>query len=213
VSELYETTEFHPPPTSDLQLPSSTPCLGTLSIISPSLLASGPVFAPYPPEIGNAVSKGTAEVWMLVGMFVRPSARGRGVGKLLIEHALEFIKNAEPEPEPGPGEGDMDELTDIWGEAREEVEDAGEGATKDPKHKDKIALLGVFDHNIAAQKLYTRAGFSRPPMPEDELATDLESLLGVAAGTPKSTAKESKKLIWMMYNIPSSSERGIESAA
>jgi len=150
---------------------------------------------------------------MLVGMFVRPSARGRGVGKLLIEHALEFIKNAEPEPEPGPGEGDMDELTDIWGEAREEVEDAGEGATKDPKHKDKIALLGVFDHNIAAQKLYTRAGFSRPPMPEDELATDLESLLGVAAGTPKSTAKESKKLIWMMYNIPSSSERGIESAA
>ncbi|CAA7261858.1 unnamed protein product [Cyclocybe aegerita] len=125
---------------------------GTLSLLSPAMLAgipkglSDPMHVAYPPEIAEAERRGDAEIWMLVGMWVRPGYRGQSVGRILIERAFEFVRQDEGIAER---EGDKEK-----------------GARK---RKDKIVMLRVISSNASAVRLYEKAGFRRTPIDDAEL--------------------------------------------
>jgi len=69
--------------------------MGTLKVLSPEMLSSLPGNFGYPPDIADAENAGEAEVWVLVAMWVRPTSRGRGVGRDLVEKALEVGQRLE----------------------------------------------------------------------------------------------------------------------
>ncbi|KAF8160636.1 hypothetical protein B0H34DRAFT_795525 [Crassisporium funariophilum] len=120
--------------------------IGTLSVIAQVTLDAVPSGHPLPPRIIEATSNGDLDIYMLVGMWVHPDFRRRGVGRRLIQKALELLKNASlnsrerttSSPEDGQNGG---------------------GMRDSKKLKSNVLLLGFYDHNDAARKLYENVGF------------------------------------------------------
>ncbi|KAF8883496.1 hypothetical protein CPB84DRAFT_1827659 [Gymnopilus junonius] len=112
--------------------------IGTLSIFSPEMLAANPENRlSYPPNLREAEDEGVSAVYMLVGMWVHSDYRRLGVGRALMDFALDAIKSFKSsQTEPGNTGGN---------EARS---------------KAKFALLEVHTANTAARKLYENAGFT-----------------------------------------------------
>ncbi|KDR66316.1 hypothetical protein GALMADRAFT_259590 [Galerina marginata CBS 339.88] len=106
--------------------------VGTLSILAPEMLSGIPQEPAYPAEIAEAEKVGRADVYMLVGMWVHPDYRGKGIGRQLVERALETVKLIPPK-----FTSNLD---------RVEI-------------KEKVVLLEVHAHNDTAKKLYERIGF------------------------------------------------------
>lgn len=65
--------------------------IGTLSILCPAMLSTIPQDPSYPPSIAEKEKVGQVEVYMLVGMWVHPDHRGKGVGRGLVNQVLETI--------------------------------------------------------------------------------------------------------------------------
>ncbi|KAF9527360.1 hypothetical protein CPB83DRAFT_856423 [Crepidotus variabilis] len=68
-----------------------SPWLGTITALAPSLLR-GPWEQTYPSKVTEALEQSDIEVWALVGMWVRPEHRGKGIGTALAQRALEEVK-------------------------------------------------------------------------------------------------------------------------
>ena len=60
--------------------------IGTLSLLGPDMLRS----VPFPPSVTE--DREDAEIYMLTGMWVDPGFRKKGVGKQLVEHALQAVR-------------------------------------------------------------------------------------------------------------------------
>ncbi|KAF8883475.1 acyl-CoA N-acyltransferase [Gymnopilus junonius] len=107
--------------------------VGTLSVLWPELLlkdSKGRLS--YPPQIKEAEDSGLVDVFMLVGMWVHPDYRKLGVGRALIEHALEIVKSH-----------------------------SSEESEKENVERRRTVLLEVCKDNETAIKLYGKAGFSK----------------------------------------------------
>lgn len=72
----------------------SKPWIGTLTILSPAFLTSTIGIADTPKAV-NLFNTGEVELWHLSGMWVRPEWRRKGVGKVLIQRALEVVKSSQ----------------------------------------------------------------------------------------------------------------------
>lgn len=66
--------------------------IGTLSVLGPEMLAGSLQDPLYPPHIADEESKGELDVYMLVGMWVHPAHRDRGVGRALVRRAVEIVE-------------------------------------------------------------------------------------------------------------------------
>ncbi|PPQ95138.1 hypothetical protein CVT25_010637 [Psilocybe cyanescens] len=107
--------------------------IGTLSVHGPEMLAWLPKERPYPPSLAEDEVSGETDVYILVGMWVQPEFRGRGVGRMLVDRALKVIKEA-----PSVGFQDAEEYLRI---------------------KKRTALLLVNDNWRPAKRLYRKARF------------------------------------------------------
>ncbi len=67
--------------------------LGTLSVLHPRMLRPMTGVFPLIPRIGDAVARDEIDRYLLVGMWVHPSARKTGIGEKLIQAALDIIKD------------------------------------------------------------------------------------------------------------------------
>lgn len=72
----------------------SKPWVGTLTVLSPDFLTSTIGMADTP-EVVTRLNSGEINLWHLAGMWVRPEWRGRGVGKVLMQKALEVVKSSQ----------------------------------------------------------------------------------------------------------------------
>ncbi|KJA15280.1 hypothetical protein HYPSUDRAFT_48502 [Hypholoma sublateritium FD-334 SS-4] len=72
--------------------------LGTLSLLHPRMLRPMTDVFPRIPRVGDAIAQGKIDRYLLVGMWVRPSARKTGVGQRLIKAALDIIKDEAGAP-------------------------------------------------------------------------------------------------------------------
>ena len=110
--------------------------IGALSVLYPEMLLVGPKPTPYPPEISAAEEKGDLDVLMIVGMWVRPGYRKRGVAQMLVQHTLEAVRrNDINQPDA-------------------EAEPVGK-----PTARTRAILLRVHNENGAARSLYEKNGF------------------------------------------------------
>ncbi|KAF8960468.1 hypothetical protein BDZ97DRAFT_1629645, partial [Flammula alnicola] len=109
--------------------------IGTLSILSPEMLDNIPPHIPYPLRIADALESGTVDVYMLVGMWVHPEHRRKGVGGMLVRRALDVVRNSSSN------------LV------------SSDAAPSSDERRTKVILLRVHDHNDTARGLYERAGF------------------------------------------------------
>ena len=107
--------------------------VGTLSLLGPDMLRG----VPFPPEIAEAEDR-DAEIYMLTGMWVDPEFRKKGVGRQLVEHALQTV-------------GDFS------------VIDNGQQNREGNDRRGRILVLEVHDTNVEAQRLYKRQGFVVQP--------------------------------------------------
>lgn len=112
--------------------------IGTLSVLHPLMLGQYTDELPHLPRLAEAVKEGTVERYLLVGMWLHPSARRRGVARALIQDAIELVRESEM-----PSTVDASEN----GAAEEEVKKA------------KVVFLKVFSENEGARGLYRQAGF------------------------------------------------------
>jgi GNAT superfamily N-acetyltransferase len=111
--------------------------IGTLNVLYPEMLLGGPKSTPYPPEISAAEEKGDFDVLMIVGMWVCPGFRKRGVGEMLVQHTLETVqRNDINQPDA-------------------EIEPVAK-----PTARTRAILLRVHNENGAARSLYEKNGFS-----------------------------------------------------
>lgn len=119
--------------------------IGTLSILSPKRLLQAPRDKPLPLHIMDAEEMGHIEVYMIIGVWVHPEQRRRGIGRLMVERALEIIR-ADPWvhsagfPSPVTATVDGGQST----------------AVEKPK---RLALLHVREANDGARELYSKIGF------------------------------------------------------
>lgn len=67
--------------------------LGTLSVLHPRMLRPMTNVFPRIPRVDDAVARNEIDRYLLVGMWVHPSARKTGVGRRLIKAALDIIKD------------------------------------------------------------------------------------------------------------------------
>jgi len=72
----------------------SNPWVGTLTVLSPDFLTSTIGMAETPKPV-TRLNYREMDVWHLAGMWVRPEWRGRGVGKILMQKALEVVKSSQ----------------------------------------------------------------------------------------------------------------------
>ena len=111
--------------------------IGTLNVLYPEMLLGGPKPTPYPPEISAAEGRGDLDVLMIVGMWVRPGYRKRGVAQMLVQHTLETVRrNHINQPDA-------------------ETESVGK-----PNLRTRAILLRVHNENGAARSLYEKNGFN-----------------------------------------------------
>ncbi|KAF9527362.1 hypothetical protein CPB83DRAFT_402836 [Crepidotus variabilis] len=185
--------------------------IGILTVLSPTFITSFPPpnNPPYPIGVSKAENKG-ADVWMLVGMWVRPECRKRGVGKLLVQSAIDEVLNTSNEAalaetsrnsHRGSQSDIIDVLTEVWGDSKEgtevEVEDLNSERTTDG-----IILLLVNTNNAAAVKLYSSVGFKS--FPGDKLEhTEItgEDFGNNQGGNSALDSKSSRDLRWMEYRV------------
>jgi len=100
--------------------------IGTLSLLGPEMLYG----VPFPPKIAEAELDRDAEIYMLVGMWVDPEFRRKGVGRQLVEYALQVVRNNDT------------------GQDRE-----GNDA------RQRLLVLEVNNANLEAERLYESQGF------------------------------------------------------
>ena len=177
------TTSF--PDELPMKMPQETNWMGTLKVLSPEMLSSLPGNFGYPPDIADAENAGEAEVWILVAMWVRPTCRVRGVGRDLVEKALEVVRNSKPTTnaaspmnESGPREIGSDRGGGLETQESQEIR----------RPKERIILLQVEGDNFPARKLYEKAGFRT--VPEFELG-----------GQPTSAVETAAREQWMAFHI------------
>ncbi|KAF9050029.1 hypothetical protein BJ165DRAFT_1525321 [Panaeolus papilionaceus] len=70
---------------------SNEPWMGTICILWPEMIKAIPPVDPYPPELASREEKDEVEVYMIVGMWVHPDSRRMGVGKALVERAIQVV--------------------------------------------------------------------------------------------------------------------------
>ncbi|KAH9478068.1 hypothetical protein JR316_0010305 [Psilocybe cubensis] len=121
--------------------------IGTLTVLFPIMLAGHPQDPAYPPHIAEEVRACEVDVYMLVGMWVHPAHRGRGVGKALVQRAMEVVEQAKLE-----GNEQCEEASGI-NESCDTVQE------KDKKQKKKVLMLLVHDIQYDAIRLYRNTGF------------------------------------------------------
>ena len=125
--------------------------LGTASILHPSYIL--PSNLPILPS--DLISKGVVpheDVYLLVGMWVRPEWRRRGVGRDLVRRALRHVDQTEGEVE---GEGKRNSY-------EEEKENKGK------RKKVKVTFLDVHRTNKGARGMYESLGFQYANHNDDE---------------------------------------------
>jgi len=91
---------------------------------------------PFPQKIIEAKERGNAEIYMLTGMWVHPEFRKKGVGRQLVEHASQVIKDFS-----------------VIAESRDDQNREGNDRSEN------ILLIEVNDANLEAQRLYESLGF------------------------------------------------------
>ncbi|KAF9555895.1 acyl-CoA N-acyltransferase [Agrocybe pediades] len=69
--------------------------IGTIAFLGPEMLANIPQEPAYPHDIAQREKNGEIDVYMIVGMWVHPEHRGKGVGRRLVDYALETIRKSE----------------------------------------------------------------------------------------------------------------------
>ncbi|KAF9482244.1 hypothetical protein BDN70DRAFT_875356 [Pholiota conissans] len=120
--------------------------LGTLSILSPAGLSQRPRDKPFPPRILDIIERGEEEIWVIIGVWVNPEYRRRGIGRLLLQHALNIIRTQPDEQESCDGVS--------------ELLNADETAPKARRVKNKkLVMLYVRENNDIAREMYEKAGF------------------------------------------------------
>jgi len=107
-------------------------------MLYPEMLIGAPLSTPYPAEISAAEEKGELDVLRIVGMWVRPGYRKRGVAQMLVQHTLETVRRNPTRR--------LDRET-------ERVEKQ--------KPRRRAILLGVKNDNAAAYSLYEKNGFRK----------------------------------------------------
>jgi len=106
--------------------------IGTLSVLGPEMLCG----VPFPPKIAEAKERGDAEIYMLTGMWVDPEVRKKGVGRQLVEHASQVVRDFSV----------INNGQDHWN-----IEgDVG---------RQNFLLLEVHKDNFEAERLYESLGF------------------------------------------------------
>jgi GNAT superfamily N-acetyltransferase len=126
--------------------------IGTFSVLSPEMLApiGGPKRTSYPPEISTAEERGELDVFILIGMWVRPDYRRRGVGRMLVQRALEAVRHWHyTTTQPNP---DLERF-------------------EKPKERIHAILLGVHTENGAARSLYEKNGFRKEAVGEGTITS------------------------------------------
>lgn len=73
--------------------------LGTLSVLHPRMLRPMTNVFPHIPRVADQVARNEMDRYLLIGVWVHPRARGKGVAQMMIKAALDIVK-AEP-GEPG----------------------------------------------------------------------------------------------------------------
>ena len=123
--------------------------IGTLSALYPDMLIGGPKPIPYPPEISAAEERGDLDILIIVGMWVRPGYRKRGVAQMLVEHTLETVRRSPTNRS-----------------------DTETGPVDKPKPRKRAILLRVYNNNGAAQSLYEKNGFRKNADGEEIVSSD-----------------------------------------
>jgi len=108
--------------------------VGTLSVLGPEMLRG--VLA-FPPRIE---ARGDAEIYMLTGMWVHPDFRKKGVGRRMVEHASQVVRDFC-----------------VIDKGQDDQNREGNG------RRQKILILEVNDANFEAQRLYESQGFVEEP--------------------------------------------------
>jgi ribosomal protein S18 acetylase RimI-like enzyme len=111
------------------------------------MLLNGPKFIPYPPKISAAEERGDLDVFMIVGMWVRPGYRKRGVAQMLVQHTLETVRR-NPTDKPDT------ELEPV------------------DKNRKRAILLMAHNENGAAWSLYEKNGFKQDADSEETVSSD-----------------------------------------
>ena len=106
--------------------------IGTLSLLEPELVHD----LPFPSKIAEA-KDGGAEIYMLVGMWVDPEFRKKGVGGQLVEHALQAVRDFS-----------------VISSHQNRGENDG---------RKRLVVLEVHNTNFVAQRLYESQGFVVEP--------------------------------------------------
>ncbi|KJA20093.1 hypothetical protein HYPSUDRAFT_204135 [Hypholoma sublateritium FD-334 SS-4] len=125
-----------------------TEWIGSLSVLSPTRLARAPRDKPLPPHIMDAEAMGHIEIYMIIGVWVHPEQRRQGIGRLMVERALEIIRIDPWVLQTGHPSLDTATLT---GEPSADVEHL-----ERPKRQ---VLLHVRAANDSARELYRKIGF------------------------------------------------------
>ena len=132
----------------NLGLSDDTEWIGTLSILSPKKLSQAPRDKPLPLHIAHAQEMGHIEVYMIIGVWVHPEQRRRGIGRLMVERALEMIC-ADPWVHPASFPSPIIA-----------TDDGGQSTTMERLERPKrLALLNVREANDGARELYSKIGF------------------------------------------------------
>ena len=66
--------------------------LGTLSVLHPRMVRSMTGLFPHIPRVADAVARDEIERYLLIGVWVHPGARKKGVAQMMINEALELVK-------------------------------------------------------------------------------------------------------------------------
>ncbi|KIM37981.1 hypothetical protein M413DRAFT_448029 [Hebeloma cylindrosporum] len=134
--------------------------IGTLSVLYPEMFIGGPKYVPYPPKISAAEEKGELDVLMIVGMWVRPEYRKRGIAQMLVQHALETVRRNPTNRS-----------------------DADAESVEKPTPRTRAILLRVHNTNGAARSLYEKNGFIRDADGKEAVSSDQSWMIHIIEST------------------------------